>query len=108
MFSHNIVRKKVLPLMEERIPTYFIVIDNLRYDQWKIIEPNILQDFDLVKDEMYYSILPTATQYSRNSIFAGLLPSEIEKRYPDKWKNDEDEGGKICLRKISLLISYKG
>ena len=94
LFSHNIVRKKVLPLMQERIPTYLIVIDNLRYDQWKIIEPTIVQDFDLVKDEMYYSILPTATQYSRNSIFAGLLPSEIEKRYPEKWKNDEDEGGK--------------
>ena len=94
LFSHNIVRRKVLPLIEERIPTYFIVIDNLRYDQWKIIEPTILQDFDLVKDELYFSILPTATQYSRNSIFSGLLPSEIEKRFPDKWKNDEDEGGK--------------
>ena len=94
LFSHNIFRKKVLPLMQERIPTYFIVIDNLRYDQWKIIEPSILQDFDLIKDEIYYSILPTATQYSRNSIFAGMLPSEIEKRFPDKWKNDEDEGGK--------------
>ena len=69
LFSHNIVRKKVIPLMDERIPTYLIVIDNLRYDQWKIIEPTIVQDFDLVKDEMYYSILPTATQYSRNSIF---------------------------------------
>ena len=94
LFSHNIVRKKVLPLMEDSIPTYFILIDNLRYDQWKIIEPTIVQDFDLVKDEMYYSILPTTTQYSRNSIFSGLLPSEIEKRYPEKWKNDEDEGGK--------------
>ena len=94
LFSHNIVRKRVVPLMEESIPTYFIVIDNLRYDQWKIIEPNILQDFDLVNDEIYYSILPTATQYSRNAIFAGMLPSEIERRFPDKWKNDEDEGGK--------------
>ena len=94
LFSHNIVRKKVLPLMEQSKPTYLIVIDNLRYDQWKIIEPTIIKDFDVVKDEMYYSILPTATQYSRNSIFAGLLPSEIEKRFPEKWKNDEDEGGK--------------
>ena len=94
LFSHNIVRKRVVPLMEDSIPTYFIVIDNLRYDQWKIIEPNILQDFDLVNDEIYYSILPTATQYSRNAIFAGMLPSEIERRFPDKWKNDEDEGGK--------------
>ncbi|MBJ10539.1 MAG: two-component system response regulator [Flavobacteriales bacterium] len=94
LFSHNIVRKKVLPLIDEGKPTYLIIIDNLRYDQWKIIEPTIVKDFDLVRDEMYYSILPTATQYSRNSIFSGLLPSEIEKRFPDKWKNDEDEGGK--------------
>ncbi len=80
--------------MEDRIPTYLIIIDNLRYDQWKIIEPIIIKDFDVVKDEMYYSILPTSTQYSRNTIFAGLLPSEIQKKFPDKWKNDEDEGGK--------------
>ena len=80
--------------MEDRISTYLIIIDNLRYDQWKIIEPIIIKDFDVIKDEMYYSILPTATQYSRNAIFAGLLPSEIQKRFPNKWKNDEDEGGK--------------
>jgi len=94
LLSHNIVRKKVLPLMEGSKATYLIVIDNLRYDQWKIIEPTIVKDFEVVKDEMYYSILPTATQYSRNAIFAGLLPSEIQKRFGDKWKNDEDEGGK--------------
>ena len=94
LLSHNIVRKKVLPLMENNKPTYLIVIDNLRFDQWKIIEPTIVKDFEIVKDEMYYSILPTATQYSRNAIFAGLLPSEIQKRFGDKWKNDEDEGGK--------------
>jgi len=94
LLSHNIVRKKVLPLMEGSKPTYLIVIDNLRFDQWKIIEPTIVKDFEIVKDEMYYSILPTATQYSRNAIFAGLLPSEIQKRFGDKWKNDEDEGGK--------------
>ncbi|MBT6699943.1 MAG: PglZ domain-containing protein, partial [Flavobacteriales bacterium] len=94
LLSHNLVRKKVIPLMEDRIPTYLIIIDNLRYDQWKIIEPIIIKDFDVLKDEMYYSILPTSTQYSRNTIFAGLLPSEIQKKFPDKWKNDEDEGGK--------------
>ncbi|MBT6013520.1 MAG: bifunctional response regulator/alkaline phosphatase family protein [Flavobacteriales bacterium] len=94
LLSHNLIRKKVVPLMEDNKPTYLIVIDNLRYDQWKIIEPTILKDFTLLKDEMYYSILPTATQYARNAIFAGLMPSEIQKRFPNKWKNDEDEGGK--------------
>ncbi|MGY8987467.1 MAG: T9SS response regulator signal transducer PorX [Flavobacteriales bacterium] len=94
LLSHNLIRKKVIPLMEDNKPTYLIVIDNLRYDQWKIIEPTILKDFTLLKDEMYYSILPTATQYARNAIFAGLMPSDIQKRFPNKWKNDEDEGGK--------------
>ena len=59
-----------------------------------MIEPLLLEDFIKEEEDMYYSILPTATQYSRNAIFAGLLPSEIEKRFPNKWKNDEDEGGK--------------
>ena len=63
LLSHNIVRKKVIPLMEERKPTYLIVIDNLRYDQWKIIEPTIIKDFEVVKDEMYYSILPNTKIY---------------------------------------------
>ena len=107
LFSHNIVRKNVLPLMDEGIPTYLIVIDNLRYDQWKIIEPTIVQDFNLIKDEIYYSILPTSTQYSRNSIFAGLLPSEIEKRFPDKWKNDEDEGGKNMFEEDFFIDQLK-
>ena len=94
LMSQNLMRKKVLPLMKENKPTYFIVIDNLRYDQWKIIEPSVLEDFKVIDDEMYTSILPTATQYARNAIFCGMLPSEIQKRFPNMWKNDEDEGGK--------------
>ena len=94
LMSHNLIRKKVIPLLEDGKPLYFILIDNLRYDQWKIIEPLILSDFRVKKEEIYYSILPTATQYSRNAIFSGMLPSEMEKRFPGKWKNDEDEGGK--------------
>ena len=94
LMSHNLIRKKVIPQMEDNKPTYLIVIDNLRYDQWKIIEPSVLEEFSVVKDEMYTSILPTATQYARNAIFCGMLPSEIQKRFPNMWKNDEDEGGK--------------
>ena len=103
LMSHNILRKKVLPLMSVNKPTYMILIDNLRYDQWKIIEPLVIEDFIIENDEMYTSILPTSTQYSRNAIFAGLLPSEIQKRYPDMWKNDEDDGGKNMFEKEFLL-----
>ena len=94
LMSHNLIRKKVLPQMQVNKATYLIVIDNLRYDQWKIIEPSVLEDFKIINDEMYTSILPTATQYARNAIFSGLLPSEIQKRFPKMWMNDNDEGGK--------------
>jgi CheY-like chemotaxis protein len=107
LMSHNIIRKKVLPLLTDVNPTYMIVIDNLRYDQWKIIEPFLLEDFVIKNDEMYTSILPTATQYARNSIFAGLLPSEIQKRHPKMWKNDEDEGGKNMFEEEFLLDNLK-
>ena len=94
LLSHNLMRKNVFAHLKENQPLYFILIDNLRFDQWKVIEPEILNDFRVKKEEIYYSILPTATQYSRNAIFSGMLPSEMEKRFPGKWKNDEDEGGK--------------
>lgn len=103
LMSHNIIKKKVAPLMSDNKPTYMILIDNLRYDQWKIIEPSVLEDFIVESDEMYTSILPTATQYARNAIFAGLLPSEIQKRHPNWWKNDEDEGGKNMFEEEFLL-----
>ena len=89
--------------MQENLPTYLIVIDNLRYDQWKIIEPSVLEYFVINKDEIYTSILPTSTQYSRNAIFAGLLPSQIQKRHPKMWKNDEDDGGKNNYEEEFLL-----
>ena len=94
MLSHQIFKEKVFDLLKEDKPTFFILIDNLRYDQWKIIEPILLNNFKTVKEEMFYSILPTATQYSRNSIFGGLTPLEISEHFPKYWKNDDEEGGK--------------
>ena len=94
LMSHNIFKEKVIPLIDNEQPTYFILIDNLRYDQWEVIKHDIIKDFYILEEDLYTSILPTATQYSRNSIFAGLLPLEIQKRFPNLWKNDQDEGGK--------------
>lgn len=94
VMSHNLIRRKVVPYLEEKEPVFFLLMDNLRLDQWNIIRPVILERFNLVEEDEYMSILPTTTQYCRNSLFAGLLPSEIEKRFNDKWSNDEDEGGK--------------
>ncbi len=94
LLSHNLLRKKVFPNLSTSVPTFFILIDNLRFDQWKIISPIINEYFRMEEEEVYVSILPTATQYARNAIFSGMLPSEMEKRFPKLWKNDEEEGGK--------------
>tara|TARA_B100001758_G_C18400356_1_gene608614 strand:- start:584 stop:2125 length:1542 start_codon:yes stop_codon:yes gene_type:complete len=106
LMSHNLIKNKLLPLIGSK-PTYMILIDNLRYDQWKIIEPSVLEDFIVTEDDMYTSILPTSTQYSRNAIFSGLLPSEIQKRFPNMWKNDEDQGGKNLFEEDFLLNNMK-
>ncbi len=92
--SHKIFKEKVCPLLESRKPTLLLVIDNLRYDQWRVIEPEIRQFFSKTSEETVCSILPTATQYARNAIFSGLTPLEMEKQHPNLWKNDTDEGGK--------------
>ena len=94
VMSNNLLRSKVFPQMEAGVPTLFILLDNLRYDQWKVIEPTITDLFRIESEDFFYSILPTSTQYSRNAIFAGLMPLEIQRRHPQWWKNDNDEGGK--------------
>jgi len=92
--SHTLMRKEVFPEVDANETTYFLLIDNLRFDQWRIIQPLISNYFRVESEELYMSILPTTTQYCRNSLFSGLLPSDIEDRFPGKWSNDEDEGGK--------------
>jgi len=95
MLSHELLKKKVLPNIKEReTPLFFILIDNLRVDQWKTIEPTIAQYFNIAEEDTYCSILPTTTAYARNSIFSGLLPLEMSKKYPDLWLDDDDDGGK--------------
>lgn len=92
--SNQLFKKKVIPSLEANKPVFFILIDNLRYDQWKVINSILTDYYRMDEESSYYSILPTATQYARNSIFSGLMPLEMEKRFPDLWQNDEDEGGK--------------
>lgn len=95
VLSHQLMKKRILPTVDASAdPVFLILIDNLRYDQWKTIQPILADLYRVQDDELYCGILPTATQYARNAIFAGLMPSEIESRFPQWWKNDEDEGGK--------------
>jgi DNA-binding response OmpR family regulator len=95
LLSHEIFGAYVAPeLRKKDKPIVFIVIDNLRYDQWKAFESLINNHYKLEKEVSYFSILPTATQYARNAIFSGLTPLEMEQKFPQYWKNDVDEGGK--------------
>ncbi|MBI1183969.1 PglZ domain-containing protein [bacterium] len=95
VMSHNVIARKVAHILRKKErPTVLVVIDNLRFDQWKFLQSFFMQGFDLQKEEIYCAILPTATQYARNAMFAGLMPLDIQKRFGNKWLNDEDEGGK--------------
>ena len=94
IMSHSLLRKHVFPHLGNGTPTVLLLLDNLRYDQWKTIEPIMNEQFKTENEQCFFSILPTATQYSRNAIFAGMMPLDIETAFPDKWKNDTDEGGK--------------
>ena len=94
VLSHNLFRELVVPELKKKQPILFVVVDNLRYDQWKAFESVVGNHYKLEKETAYYSILPTATQYARNAIFSGLTPLEMEKKFPQYWKNDVEEGGK--------------
>lgn len=94
VMSHTMLKFKVLPHVQKGIPLFFVLIDNLRFDQWKMIQPIFAESFRIQEEDTFYSILPTATQYARNAIFAGMMPVDIEKQFPAQWKNDDEEGGK--------------
>ncbi|APD07903.1 alginate biosynthesis transcriptional regulatory protein AlgB [Flavobacteriaceae bacterium UJ101] len=93
ILSHTAFDQLVKPTLNGK-KTVLLMIDNLRYDQWQVIKPLITPYYNVKEEHSYYSILPTATQYARNSFFAGMMPLEIEKRYPQYWKNDTDDGKK--------------
>lgn len=105
LLSHQLFRKVIAPELKEK--TLLIVIDNLRYDQLRILEPIINQYYKKKEEVSFYSILPTATQYARNAIFSGLTPADMEKQHPNYWKNDEDEGGKNLFENEFLQAQLK-
>jgi len=107
IMSHTIFKNKIVPQINKEQPTLLIVVDNLRYDQWKSFEPIINNYYKKEEESAYYSILPTATQYARNAIFSGLMPSEMEKLFPDYWLNDTEEGGKNMHEKEFLEAQLK-
>ena len=106
--SHTLFKELVVPeILKKDKPVLFIVIDNLRYDQWKAFENVVANYYKLEKEVPYYSILPTATQYARNAIFSGLTPLDMEKKFPQYWKNDPEEGGKNLYEAEFLTAQLK-
>ncbi len=92
--SNELFKTKVLPLLDKGEKVCFVVIDNFRLDQWKIVSPLLADYFNIDSEELYTTILPTATQYARNAIFSGLMPVDIEQMFPDLWVDEESEEGK--------------
>ena len=106
--SHTLFRELVVPeLVKKDKPVLFVVIDNLRYDQWKVIESVVANHYKLEKEVPYFASLPTATQYARNSIFSGLTPLDMEKQFPQYWKNDVEDGGKNLYEAEFLTAHLK-
>ncbi|MDQ1296418.1 MAG: hypothetical protein QG611_396 [Bacteroidota bacterium] len=94
LISPSLFPKKVFPRVRTDRPLFFILIDNMRFDQWKIISAELAGLFRIVEEDIYFSILPTTTQFSRNAIFAGMMPSQIAESMPQFWINDDDDEGK--------------
>ena len=104
--SINLFKNKIIPEISSELPTLMILIDNLRYDQCKSIEPYILEDYKLDTDIVYSSILPTTTQYARNSIFSGLSPIDLKKSHPSYWVSEIDDEGKNKYEKELLNAQF--
>ena len=90
--NHDVMQHHILPMLKQGERVFLVVFDNFRYDQWKAIETE-LTDYDIT-EQLCCSILPTATQYARNALFAGMMPSEIKQRYPDWWTEEDAEESK--------------
>lgn len=110
VMSHTLMRRRIFPVVDESAKTTLLVIDNMRYDQWRTIEPLLRGLYDVAVDDFYCAILPTATQYARNALFAGLMPLAIDKLMPEKWLNDNEDGGKNMYEEEFLrrLIQQSG
>ena len=93
MMSNDLFRDRIFPLLDNGEKVFLIIIDNFRYDQWRVLADEIGGDF-VIEEELYTSILPTATQYARNAIFSGLMPKQIKEMFPALWVDEEDEEGK--------------
>ncbi len=106
LLSPDLFKTKVFPLLDKGEKVFFILVDNFRYDQWKVIRELLGEFYQFDEEELYCSMLPTATQYARNAIFSGLLPLQIQQMFPDLWVEEEDEEGKNMNEKDLLETMF--
>ena len=106
LMSNDIFKKQIFPALDNKEEVFCIVIDNLRYDHWKILANEIGDLFD-IKENMYMSILPTATQYGRNAIFSGLMPYDIQKMYPELWVDEDEDEGKNLNEEALIKTQFE-
>ncbi len=107
LMSHDLLERKVFPLLKQKEKVFLVVIDNLRYDQWKVISKELAGSARISDESLYFSILPTATQYSRNSLFAGMMPLEISRQFSEMWIGDDEEEGKNNFEKQFLAANLE-
>jgi DNA-binding response OmpR family regulator len=93
LMSPQLFKTKIFPRLDNKEKVFLVVLDNFRYDQWRLLAGELANQFD-IDEELYYSILPTATQYARNAIFSGLMPDQIARMFPDLWVDEDEEEGK--------------
>ena len=102
LLSHQLMKKKVFPLVKKGEPVFMFLIDNLRFDQWKVLEKVITECYNVDEEDTYYSILPTTTAYSRNAIFSGMMPSEMQRTNPELWVGEDEDDSKNNFEKEFL------
>ena len=102
----DIFKTQVFPFLDNGEKVFLVVIDNFRYDQWKMVQQTIEEFFTVEKEILYYSILPTTTQYARNALMSGLMPLQIKEMYPQYWVDDTEEEAKNLYEEnlIDLLL----
>ena len=109
LMSHELFSRKIFPLLDAGERVFVVLIDNFRFDQWRVVMP-LLSEFFTFDEDLYFSILPTATQYARNAIFSGLMPDKIAAMFPDLWVDEDEDEGKNLNEEVligTLLERYR-
>jgi hypothetical protein len=117
LMSPQVLKKRVFPALKANKPLFLIVIDNLRLDQWEDLEYLLTPYFNVEQKDTYFSILPTTTAFARNSLFSGMMPSDMARLYPHLWEDEDSDEGKnnfeeewikinLAKNKLNYKVTY--